>query len=129
LFIGFRYYLYLKKKKGDHIDSSNRLSIIIGATLGAFLGSRFIGGLENPIALLQSKNIFGYFYANKTIVGGLVGGLFGVELIKKLILEKKSSGDLFTYPSFLHSLLAESVALAWACTKRPMACLPPYHGE
>jgi prolipoprotein diacylglyceryltransferase len=101
LFIGFRYYLYLKKKKGDLINSSNRLSIIIGATLGAFLGSRLIGGLENPTALLQSKNIFGYFYGNKTIVGGLLGGLFGVELIKRLIKEKKPSGDLFTYPIIL----------------------------
>jgi len=101
LFIGFRYYLYLRKKQGDHIDSPNRLWIIIGATLGAFLMSRFIGGLENPPALMQSKNIFIHFYSNQTIVGGLLGGLAGVELIKKMIKEKKASGDLFTYPVML----------------------------
>ena len=101
LFIGFRYYLHLKKIHGDHINSSNRLWIVIGATLGSFIGSRLIGGFENPVGLIQSKNTFIYFYSNKTIVGGLLGGLAGVELIKKLIKEKYSSGDLFTYPVIL----------------------------
>jgi prolipoprotein diacylglyceryltransferase len=101
LFIGFRYYVYLKRKQGDNINTSNRLWIIIGATLGAFLGSRLLGGLENPLALVESQNILLYFYANKTIVGGLLGGLIGVELIKKAIKEKTASGDLFTYPLIL----------------------------
>jgi prolipoprotein diacylglyceryltransferase len=101
LFIGFRYYLYLKKKQGDYINSSNRLWIIIGATLGAFIGSRLIGGFENPTSLFQTKNIVEYFYANKTIVGGLLGGLAGVEFVKKIIKERTASGDLFTYPILL----------------------------
>lgn len=101
LFIGFRYYLHLKKKQGDVIESSNRLWIVIGATLGAFIGSRLIGGLENPAELLRSKNVFIYFYTNKTIVGGLLGGLAGVEATKKIIKEKAASGDLFTYPIIL----------------------------
>ena len=101
MFIGFRYYLYLKRKQGDVIGSSNRLWIIIGVTLGAFIGSRLIGGLENPDALLQSKNILFYFYLNQTIVGGLLGGLFGAELVKFFIHEKTASGNLFTYPVIL----------------------------
>ncbi len=100
-FIGFRYYLFLKRKQVDVIESSNRLWIIIGVTLGAFIGSRLIGGLENPGELLQSKNIFLYFYLNQTIVGGLLGGLLGAELVKFFIREKKASGDLFTYPIIL----------------------------
>ena len=101
LFVGFRYYLFLKRKQGDVINSSNRLLIIICATIGAFIGSRLIGGFENPPAIKQSPNIFTYFYSNKTIVGGLLGGLFGVELIKKIVHEKQASGDLFTYPIIL----------------------------
>jgi phosphatidylglycerol:prolipoprotein diacylglycerol transferase len=101
LFIGFRYYLYLKKKQVDVINTSNRLWIVIAATLGAFIGSRLLGGLENPVGLLHSKNIFLYFYSNKTIVGGLLGGLASVEIIKKMLKEKNASGDLFTYPIIL----------------------------
>jgi prolipoprotein diacylglyceryltransferase len=100
-FIAFRYYLWLRKKHGDIIDSDNRLWIIIGAVFGAFIGSRLIGGLENPPAMLQSKNILWYFYLNKTVLGGFFGGLLGVELIKKIIGESNASGDLFTYPMIL----------------------------
>lgn len=94
-FIGFRYYLYLKKKQGDHINSNNRLSIILGATIGAFLGSRVIGVFENPLKL--DENII-HLLNIKTIMGGLFFGMLGVEYTKKIIGEEKSSGDLFTFP-------------------------------
>ncbi len=101
MFIGFRYFLILRKKKGDFIESVQRLWIIIGAIFGALIGSRLVGGFENPVALFDADNPLLYLYQNKTVVGGFLGGLFGVELIKKLIKEKKSSGDLFTYPMIL----------------------------
>jgi phosphatidylglycerol---prolipoprotein diacylglyceryl transferase len=100
-FIGYRYYSYLRKKQGDIIVSENRLWILIGAIFGALLGSRLVGALENPEALFNAKNIWLYIYSNKTVLGGFLGGLFGVELIKKMIGEKHSSGDLFTYPIIL----------------------------
>ena len=100
-FIGYRYFSYLRKKQGDAIQSENRLWILIGAIFGALLGSRLVGALENPQALLHAKNIWLYIYGNKTVLGGFLGGLFGVELIKKIIGEKHSSGDLFTYPIIL----------------------------
>lgn len=100
-FIGFRYFLYLRKRQGDVIEQSNRVWILIGATFGALIGSRLVGGFENVPAMLQSSNKLFYFYQNKTVVGGFLGGLFGVELCKKLIGEKYASGDLFTYPMML----------------------------
>ncbi len=100
-FIGYRYYRLLRKKTGDKINDSNRTWILVGACLGALTGSRLLGGLENPEALMQAQNKFLYFYANKTVLGGFLGGLFGVEFIKKIIGEKNSSGDLFTYPIIL----------------------------
>jgi phosphatidylglycerol---prolipoprotein diacylglyceryl transferase len=100
-FIGFRYFLYLKRKQGDIIESSNRIWIIIGAIFGALIGSRLIGGIEDITALQRAANKALYFYQNKTVVGGFIGGLFGVELVKKFIKEKHSSGDLFVYPMIL----------------------------
>jgi phosphatidylglycerol---prolipoprotein diacylglyceryl transferase len=97
-FIGFRYFLFLRRKQGDVIESSNRIWIIIGAIFGSLIGSRLIGGLENITALQHAANKVLYFYQNKTIVGGFLGGLFGVELIKKFIKEQSPSGDLFVYP-------------------------------
>src|ERR1035438_6740254 len=98
LFVGFRYFVFLRKKQKDLIEDNHRIWILIGATFGAVLGSRLVGGFENPLEMMHSKNILAYFYENKTIVGGLLGGLFGVEMIKKIIGEKQKSGDLFTFP-------------------------------
>lgn len=100
-FIGYRYYRFLKAKQGDSITTENRLWIILGAALGALIGSRLVGGLENPIALRQSDYSLQYFYINKTALGGFLGGLWGVELIKMAIKEKRKSGDLFVYPIIL----------------------------
>lgn len=100
-FIGFRYFLYLRKKQPDAISTTNRIWILIGAILGSLLGSRIAGGLEDPVQLKMANNILMHFYLNKTVLGGFLGGIWGVEIIKKMIGEKSSSGDLFTYPMIL----------------------------
>lgn len=96
-FVAYRYYSFLKKHKDDPIPDINRLYIIAGASLGALIGSRVIGFLENPVISSPGFSFF-QLYNTKTIMGGLFGGLMGVELTKKLINEKSSSGDLFTLP-------------------------------
>lgn len=100
-FIGFRYFLFLRKQQGDHFSHSSRIVVIIGAIVGALIGSRLIGSLERPNELQMTTHLFDYIYNNKTVVGGFVGGLAGVELVKKIIGEKKSSGDLFVFPMIL----------------------------
>jgi len=99
-FVAFRYYVLLRRNENDTISSNNRLSIILGATLGALLGSRVMGWLEYPFLDFSIENIL-QILNTKTIMGGLFGGLFGVEIVKKLIGEKQSSGDLFTFPILL----------------------------
>ncbi|PCE63120.1 diacylglyceryl transferase [Sediminicola luteus] len=99
-FVGYRYYVYLKKAYPDAISGPNRLSIILGAALGAFLGSRIMGFLEHP-QWPDSAQMWLALLNAKTIMGGLFGGLLGVELLKKIIGEKHSSGDLFTLPLVL----------------------------
>ena len=106
-FIGFRYFLYLRKGRTDPIKAPDRVWIIIGATAGALLGSRLLGALENPELFLQGGGEAGllYYYQQKTIVGGLLGGLIGVEVTKKLLGVGVSSGDLFTFPLILGILI------------------------
>jgi phosphatidylglycerol:prolipoprotein diacylglycerol transferase len=98
-FLGYRYYAWLRKNTVDQINADNRLIIFIGAAFGAFIGSHVVGVLENP-TLLTRFNII-YFMGNKTIVGGMLGGLIGVELTKKKIGVTVSSGDLMVYPLIL----------------------------
>jgi prolipoprotein diacylglyceryltransferase len=104
-FVGFRYFLFLRRRQHDRISEGNRVWIIIGATFGAFLFSRLVGAFENPPGFLHSQHPLLYLYANKTIVGALLGGLLAVEVTKKFIGERASSGDLFTYPLILAMMI------------------------
>ncbi|TKC05741.1 prolipoprotein diacylglyceryl transferase [Pedobacter polaris] len=94
--IGIRVYYQLKKNVKDPISDENRLWIMLGAMLGALIGSRVIAILETPAELSQIT--FMTLYASKTIAGGLLGGLFGVEIIKKFIGVRIASGDLYVIP-------------------------------
>ena len=99
-YIGFRYYIYLRNKKGDFIDSQTRWSLIIGAIIGAFIFSRLIAALEEP-SLFLNPRLFIYYLQGQTIVGGLLGGILGIEITKKVIKEKRSTGDVYVYPLIL----------------------------
>lgn len=107
-FTGFRYFLYLRKRQGDAFSSSSRIWVIIGAVFGALIGSRLIGSLERPYELKMTQHLLDYVYNNKTVVGGFLGGLVGVELTKKIIGEKKASGDLFVYPIMLALIIGRT---------------------
>jgi hypothetical protein len=67
------------------VDSTNRLLVIAGATIGAVVGARIVGALENLPAWLSAPSFWAYFYGNKTLVGGLLGGLCVCELVKKIV--------------------------------------------
>jgi hypothetical protein len=97
--LGFQYYQWLRKRVLDPITTEQRWFIFIGAAGGAFFGSHVLGILEQPD--LMNQWTFVYFFANKTILGGLLGGLIGVELVKKIIGVHTSSGDLMTFPIML----------------------------
>lgn len=103
--LGYRLYVFLRSRQTDLIPDENRLWILIGAAAGAFLGSRLVGVLEDPAAVGAAPYLIIAIFQSKTIVGGLLGGLFGVEIIKKLIGERHSSGDLFTYPLILAMMI------------------------
>ncbi len=105
--LAFRYFLYLRKQGSDQIEEQNRMYIIIAAAFGALLGSRLLGSLEVPSLFFNGGGSIGilYYWRSKTIVGALLGGLWSVELAKRLMGEKKRSGDLFVYPLLLAMII------------------------
>lgn len=105
IFIAMRYYAFLRKCNKSSLTTIQSFSIIIGALIGALLGSKIIGTLENPQALLDAKNQFLYFWMSNTIVGGLTFGLIGVEITKKIIGHKESTGDLIVFPLMLAMII------------------------
>lgn len=103
--VGYTYFQRLRMGQGDPIPEPKRVWIIIGAAAGALLGSRVLGALEDPAKLAADGWALFIAFNNRTVVGGLLGGLVGVELTKKLIGVSTSSGDLFTYPLILGMMI------------------------
>nr|WP_315033379.1 prolipoprotein diacylglyceryl transferase family protein [uncultured Chryseobacterium sp.] len=104
MFLGMRYYFYLKRKSKEKLSFNTSAAVLIGATAGALIGSKLIGNLENPYTLFQDFDIK-KFWSNNTIVGGLAFGLLGVELAKKVVHHKESTGDLIVFPLMLAMII------------------------
>ncbi len=96
--VGFRLYLLSRQAQTDSFSDSARLTVMIGAIIGAALGSKLLGFLEHPeLWPLAMKNPL-YFLAAKTILGGLLGGIIGVEIAKALTGIRRSTGDIYVFP-------------------------------
>lgn len=89
--------LYLRSKVDDTVQHKDRTFILIGALIGALIGSRLIAALEDPSLFLNPPSAL-YYYANKTILGGIAGGILGVELFKKIAGITAWTGDRTLVP-------------------------------
>lgn len=69
----------------------------LGALIGAVLGAKLGMVLFEPAASLAAlwDRILALDFAGKTVVGGIAGGYGGVELTKRLVGLRGSTGDAF----------------------------------
>src|SRR5262249_31610762 len=93
--LGFRTYLALRARRSDGIPDETRLWVIAAAAIGAVIGSKVLGWLDHPDLTWEHRGDLLWLLGGKTIVGGLLGGLIGVEWAKRLLHETRSTGDLF----------------------------------
>ena len=96
--VAFRLYVALRSRWGDPITTSVRWSVIAGAAVGAAVGSKLVAWIERPGEFLEHLTDPAWLMGGKSIVGGLLGGLIGVEIAKKISGEARSTGDLFVLP-------------------------------
>ncbi len=100
-FVAYRYYKYLSKSKNTSpLNPNAAWWIIIGMAIGAFLVSRLFAALENPYLFINTTDWI-YYIGGQTIAGGVVGGILGLEITKKIFKVKRKTGDLFVYPLIL----------------------------
>jgi phosphatidylglycerol---prolipoprotein diacylglyceryl transferase len=87
-----------RRHSGDVIDAGSRRAVNVAALVGGLLGSRLLAYFEAPAARWPEAQLL---LGGKTIVGGLIGGLLAVELVKRLRGVKVATGDLFAMPLIL----------------------------
>ena len=84
-----------RRRSGDVVDASSRRAVNIAALAGGLIGSRLLAAFEAPAARWPEAQVL---LGGKTIVGGLIGGVLAVELVKWMRGVKVATGDLFTMP-------------------------------
>lgn len=94
------FYLRLRAKIKDHISLEHRLDLIIGALIGALIGSRLLASLENLTYTMSNLSLL-VIFSQQTIVGGIIGGIIGVEITKKIRSIKIPTGDIYVFPMIL----------------------------
>ena len=85
------------------MGEAQRWTVLAAAAVGALVGSRLLGLAEQwptvAAAWREGRMLVLLFSpGGKTIVGGLLGGWLGVEIVKKLSGIKRRTGDLFALP-------------------------------
>jgi phosphatidylglycerol:prolipoprotein diacylglycerol transferase len=94
---GFAVYKWQRAEQGDALSDERRWVVIAAAAVGALVGARALGLLEQaPRMGLHWSEVLQP--GGKTIVGGLLGGWLGVEMVKWVTGVRSRTGDLFALP-------------------------------
>ena len=87
----------LKRQPAGGAFAPGNFAVLVGLLLGAALGNKAVFLIERPdvaLALWQGQAL----WPGQSIVGGLLGGLIGVEIAKSLTGQTRSTGDAMVWP-------------------------------
>ncbi len=97
IFCGVQTYRWIKRRKSaGKITDSGLFAVTLGCILGAAIGNKLVFLIEEPH--LWATQGWAALLQGQSIVGGLLGGLLGVEISKKLVGQTRSTGDDFVLP-------------------------------
>ena len=96
--LGYAAYKRQRRRQGDLLQEEQRWGVIAAAAVGALLGSRLLGVLEQAPRLHVTWQMLLLPGGGTTIVGGLLGGWIAVEIAKRLAGIRTRTGDLFAVP-------------------------------
>lgn len=99
---GARYYAHLRRQAGlPSALAGSGFAVLAGCLLGAGLGNKTVFWIEQPALWAAHGGWAGFLRGGQSLVGGLLGGLIGVEIAKKLAGVRQSTGDVFVFPILL----------------------------
>lgn len=99
---GFQLYLRLRKRwPRAAVPFEQNMWLIVGCVFGALVGSKLLAFLESFQHYSRHLADPATWLGGKTIVGGLLGGWAGVEIAKRRLGIRHSTGDAFVFPLIL----------------------------
>jgi phosphatidylglycerol:prolipoprotein diacylglycerol transferase len=91
------------------------VAIYIGALLGAFTGAKLVYLFAEGWLFLDSPDRWLIWATGKSIVGALLGGYVGVEIVKSLVGYTRATGDLFALVAPVGIILGRIGCLLHGC--------------
>lgn len=96
--VGLSLMFFLRREKDD-FTIEQRSWLILAAVVGAILGAKLLAWIQHADYTIDALyNNPAMLIGGKTMVGGLLGGLIGVETSKKMLGITQSTGDVYVYP-------------------------------
>jgi phosphatidylglycerol---prolipoprotein diacylglyceryl transferase len=98
--------LALRNFRRDSIKTTQRTSIMVGGMAGALIGAKVLVLFQHLNLVWGDLNAFSALVMQgKTVVGGLLGAIVGVEITKHYIGVKQSTGDAFVMPLIMGTIV------------------------
>lgn len=85
------------QQRGGALAPGN-FGMLVGLLLGAALGNKLVFLIERPDVAQALWQGGALVLPGQSIVGGLLGGLIGVEIAKALTAQTRSTGDAMVWP-------------------------------
>ena len=99
---GVHYYRALRARGGAESMLAGKTFWIVASCIGgAAVGNKIVFWLEFPHLFLRYASTPTAWLQGQSMAGGLIGGLLGVEIAKRLIGIRESTGDWFVFPILL----------------------------
>jgi prolipoprotein diacylglyceryltransferase len=96
--VGAQVYWWLHRTgKVERHPFEQMMWVIVGMTGGAMAGAKLLAWAESWPVFIAHYNELAVWLGGKTIVGGLLGGWIGVEIAKRCIGMKRSTGDAVVF--------------------------------
>lgn len=91
--------------RGDGIGFGARSSVMVGGVVGGLVGAKLLVLAQHFGTLSSFEAGLVLLIQGKTVVGGLLGAIAGVEIVKKWIGVRVSTGDVFVYPLLFGTMI------------------------
>jgi len=85
------------QQRGGALAPGN-FGVLVGLLIGAAIGNKLVFLIERPDVVLAMWRSGALLFPGQSVVGGLLGGLIGVEIAKKLTGQTRSTGDAMVLP-------------------------------
>ena len=110
-----------RRQRALGLNNRERLGIALGAFCGAMIGAKLPFVLSDWEGLASGR---AWLDNGKTIVFGLVGGYFGVELAKALLGIRVKTGDSFAVPVAAAVAIGRLACFVAGCCHGTVTTLP-----